>query len=34
MYILTPTIDITAPIAHAISNTMPKDSVFVSINVN
>jgi len=34
MYILTPTIDAIAPIAHAISNTMPKDSVFVSSNIN
>jgi len=33
MYILTPTIDATAPIAHAISNTMPKDSVLVSIKL-
>jgi len=34
MYILTPTIDAIAPIVHAISNAMPKDSVFVSSIVN
>lgn len=34
MYILIPTTDITTPIKHAISNTIPMDSVFVSNIVN